>query len=223
MPNTYDIYFIFLLFILLSSCNSMLIIQQPISFGPKRKALSLEYLENRYGIIKEEPSIKPKMIVVHHTVIPTKAQTYSAFFGPVLPGARASIQSASSLNVSSQYVIDRDGVIYQLLPDTVFARHVIGLNHCAIGIENVGDNDELPLTKKQLKVNEQLIKQLAGKHPIQYLIGHHEYKAFIGHPLWKEKDADYLTDKDDPGNEFMEKLRRRLKNLNLKGPPSNEY
>jgi len=61
------------------------------------------------------------------------------------------------------YLIDRDGTIFQQLPDTVFARHVIGLNHCTIGVENVGGGKD-PLTKAQLKAKEQLIRylELAG-------------------------------------------------------------
>ena len=146
-------------------------------------------------------------------------RTFDAFNPTLLPGSRTGIQAASSLNVSSQYLIDRDGTIYQLLPDTVFARHVIGLNYCAIGIENVANGKDLPMTSEQLKANTQLIKQLAKRHNIEYVIGHHEYQKFIGHPLWKETDPDYLTKKSDPGDEFMAELRNNLDKLNLKGPP----
>jgi hypothetical protein len=207
---------------ILTACSSFKVVERPIVFDKDRADLSLEYLEKRHGIKKEEPSITPKMVVVHHTVIPTADKTYQAFYGPMLPSARKGIQSASSLNVSSQYMIDRDGTVYRLLPDTVFARHVIGLNHCAIGIENVGGTDDLPLTDRQLKSNVKLIRQLSKEHPIEYVIGHHEYQEFIGHELWKETDPNYLTVKSDPGEDFMMRLRKEIKDLNLKGPPAQK-
>ena len=104
------------------------------------------------------------------------------------------------------------------MPETTFARHVIGLNYCAIGVENVGGTNA-PLTQKQLYANEALIRYLKSKYDIEYVIGHHEYKSFIGHPLWKETDPNYLTSKNDPGDEFMTKIRNRIKDLNIKGKP----
>lgn len=208
-----------LLGILLGSCVGYKVIQKPIIFNEERYMLTKEYLKIRYNIIKETPSIVPRMIVVHWTDIPTMEGTFAAFNSARLPNSRSQIQGASSLNVSSQYLIDQDGSIYQLLPDTIMARHVIGLNHCAIGIENVGNGDDLPLTDAQLKSNLWLIKQLDKKYTIDYVIGHFEYKKFIGHNLWKETDPGYLTDKTDPGIEFITMLRSRLKKLNLEDIP----
>lgn len=210
-------YFIFsgLLF---ASCQSYNVIQKPISFDETRKQLTLEYLDEHYNLQQETPTIDPKMIVVHWTVIPTMQKTFNAFNPSTLPDWRPEIQSASGLNVSAQYLIDQNGKIYQLLPDTLMARHVIGLNHCAIGIENVGGGG-IPLTKAQLRANAALIKKLSKKYPIDYVIGHYEYQKFIGHPLWKETDANYLTKKSDPSETFMANLRRRLKGLDLQGAP----
>lgn len=101
------------------------------------------------------------------------------------------------------------------MPDSLFARHVIGLNYCAIGVENVG-SEKAPLTGKQLKANENLVRYLKSKYPIEYVIGHYEYKQFIGTNLWKESDPGYLTEKIDPGKSFMKRIRNRLKDLNLK-------
>ena len=169
-------------------------------------------------MVQEEPTIIPQMVVVHWTVIPTFESSFKTFNQARLPSSRSGIQSAGALNVSSQYMIDRDGTIYQLLPDTTFARHVIGLNHCAIGIENIGGTKATPMTEAQLKSNIELIRILSEKHEIKYVIGHHEYKEFIGHELWKEKDPNYLTQKNDPGDKFMNDIRYSLKDLGLKGP-----
>lgn len=194
---------------------------KPIVFDAERKKLSLEYMEKRYNMHQDSPYINPKMIVLHWTAIPTLEQSHDAMAPTILPGARTGIASASSLNVSAQFLIDRDGTIFQQLPDTAFARHVIGLNHCAIGVENVGSSGA-PLTKAQQKANEQLIRYLKKRYDIEYLIGHYEYKNFIDHPLWKEVDPDYLTQKTDPGESFMRKIRRRVKDLNLKGSPQKK-
>jgi N-acetyl-anhydromuramyl-L-alanine amidase AmpD len=178
-------------------------------------------MNEHYGMTPEIPMIEPKMVVLHWTAIPTFAGSFEAFYPALLPASREKIATASVLNVSVPYLIDRDGSIYQLMPDTLCARHVIGLNYCAIGVENVGDGDEYPLTEAQLASNINLVRYLAVKYDIQYVIGHHEYKKFIGHSLWKEKDPNYLTEKSDPGDEFMQKVRSQLSDLNLKPLPGS--
>ena len=114
------------------------IIDRPISFDEQRIKLTLEYLASHYGIIQENPTILPRMVVVHWTAIPTMEATFNTFNPSTLSNTRADIQSAGALNVSSQFLVDTDGTIYRLMPETTMARHVIGLNHCAIGVENVG-------------------------------------------------------------------------------------
>ncbi|MGB3584935.1 MAG: N-acetylmuramoyl-L-alanine amidase [Tunicatimonas sp.] len=191
----------------------------PIKWDQERVQLSLDYMQEHYNMNPDYPVIDPQMIVVHWTAIPTLEASYRAFYNSRLPGSRATIGKASPLNVSVPYLIDQDGTIYQMMPDTLFARHVIGLNHCAIGIENVGDGNNHPLTEAQFKANKQLIRELMSKYDIRYVIGHHEYQQFIGHPLWKEKDADYLTEKSDPGDDFMQRLRSQLSDLMLNPLP----
>ena len=160
------------------------------------------------------------MIVLHWTVIPTFEKSFEAFNPAKLPG-RADLRTASALNVSSQFMIDRDGMIYRLLPETTMARHVIGLNHCAIGIENIGGTEDLPLTKAQEKSNIWLVNYLAEKYNIEYLIGHYEYTLFEGHELWLEKDEGYRTEKTDPGVDFMNKVRKATTIHNFKRIPEN--
>ncbi|WP_276392079.1 peptidoglycan recognition protein family protein [Eudoraea chungangensis] len=213
---------LFLFTLYLTSCSSnKKIIEKPIIFDAQRTNLTKEYLLDRYGIQQDNVEITPKMIVLHWTVIPSMQRTFDVFNPPTLPDWRPDINSVSGLNVSSQFLVDRDGTIYQLLPETTMARHVIGLNHCAIGIENVGGTDDLPLTDAQLKSNIWLVKYLSKKYAIDYLIGHYEYTLFEKHPLWLEKDDSYRTKKDDPGKEFMLKVRNATKKLNFKPLPTN--
>ncbi|MGB5190742.1 N-acetylmuramoyl-L-alanine amidase [Robiginitalea sp.] len=202
-------------------CSSVkpVIVERPISFGPDREALTISYLNTRYDLPATSPVIVPRMIVLHWTAIPTLEGSLKAFQPERLPAARGDIQGAGALNVSAHYLVDRDGTIYHLLPDTIMARHTIGLNHCAIGIENVGGTAETPLTPAQEEANTRLVRALAKTYPIEYLIGHYEYTAFEGNPLWLEKDSGYRTSKTDPGEAFMRKIRNNLKNLSFKPVP----
>jgi len=189
------------------------IFDKPITWNAEREQLSLNYLKERHGLVQNTATIKPQMVVVHWTAIPTIEVTFDVF-NPITLGGRADLTGASNLNVSSQFLIDRDGTIFRLLPETTFARHVIGLNYLAIGIENIG-SDNMPLTNAQLEANERLIRYLKRKYPIDYVIGHHEYQRFQKTDLWKETDPNYRTVKSDPGDEFMIRLRKKLTDIYL--------
>jgi N-acetyl-anhydromuramyl-L-alanine amidase AmpD len=197
--------------------DTLRIFDKPITWNAEREQLSLNYLKERHGLVQTTATIKPQMVVVHWTAIPTIEVTFDVF-NPITLGGRADLTGASNLNVSSQFLIDRDGTIFRLLPETTFARHVIGLNYLAIGIENIG-SDDMPLTKAQLDANEKLIRYLKRKYPIDYVIGHHEYQRFQKTALWKETDPNYRTVKSDPGDTFMNKLRKKLSDLNLSPLP----
>ncbi|MBE9488750.1 MAG: N-acetylmuramoyl-L-alanine amidase [Bacteroidetes bacterium] len=205
--------------LLLLSCNSTIIIDKPIIFDDERNQLTLEYLSDRYGLEQESPTITPKMIVLHWTVIPTLQKSFDAFNKATLPNWRPDINNVSGLNVSSQFLVDQDGTIYRLMPETTMARHVIGLNHCAIGIENVGGAKDMPLTQKQINANIWLVEYLANKYDIDYLIGHYEYTYFEGHELWLEKDEGYRTQKTDPGEKFLNTVKEATKHLKFKQTP----
>lgn len=205
----------------LSSCGiQKTIVDKPIVFDEERTSLTKEYLSQRYNLEQETADIVPKMVVLHWTAIPTLKKSFEAFENSTLPNWRPDIESVSGLNVSSHFLVDQDGTIYRLMPETTMARHVIGLNHCAIGIENVGGTKETPLTRKQLKANIFLVEYLSTKYNIEYIIGHQEYTQFEGHPLWLEVDDGYRTEKTDPGMDFMKKVRKATKRFNFKPVPS---
>ncbi len=117
------------------------IIDRPIIYDSTRKMLSLQYLKERHGLEQAEPTLTPKIIVFHWTAIPTLEGSFSAFNPVMLPSFRKELKGASPLNVSIHFLVDRDGTIYRLMPENLMARHVIGLNWCALGIENVGDGN----------------------------------------------------------------------------------
>jgi len=204
------------------ACKSSRIVDKPIDFEKDRIDLTLQYMEDRYGLEQNTPKIDPKMIVLHWTAIPTFEGSFNAFKRSKLPQSRESISGASQLNVSSHFLVDRDGTIYRLMPETVMARHVIGLNHVAIGIENVGGTKDTPLTDAQLKSNIWLVNYLDNKYDIEYVIGHYEYTNFEDHELWLEKDSGYRTEKVDPGESFMNAVRNAVKDKNFKKVPSRK-
>jgi len=203
------------LFFAILPLYSLEILERPILFGPERIALTKEYIKEHYAVFKEDISIVPKMVVVHYTAIDDLNRSFEAFYPQRLPGYRDEIARASALNVSAHFLVDRDGRVYRLMDETTMARHVIGLNLFAIGIENVGGADgREDLTEAQLKANIELVNYLVAKYPtIEYLIGHYEYRNFEKSPLWLERDSSYRTAKRDPGERFMRMLRKALPGL----------
>lgn len=193
------------------------IYQMPIKFGKKRIALTREYQAAHYGIHSKHIKIEPRMIVLHWTCISDLAVTFRVFNPMTFPQSSPRIKELpGSLNVSTHYVVDRDGSIYQLMPDNWMARHVIGLNHYAIGIENIGGVDSRDdLTQAQAKANAYLVCHLKKKYPkIRYVIGHNDYLKFKKTPLWLELDPTYQTDKNDPGPAFVNKVQRLVRGVN---------
>lgn len=118
----------------------------------------------------------------------------------------------------SQFLVGRDGTIWRLMPETKFARHAIGYNHCAIGIENVGGyNGNEDLTEEQLAANIRLIRWLHAKYPtIEYVFGHYQQDAARASGLHIELVPDYYAAKPDPGKIFMRGLRAELECDGLK-------
>jgi N-acetyl-anhydromuramyl-L-alanine amidase AmpD len=178
------------------------------------------YRQKHYGIEQSSPVIVPKMIVLHWTESAPSLKVFNLFY-PAFLRDRPDIRAQSSLNVSAQFLVDRDGTIYQLMPSNWMARHVIGLNNTAIGIENVGGvQNKEDLTKAQVIADVALVRQLVQQYPtIHYLIGHYEYGQFKDSSLWQEKNTHYITKKQDPGSKFMREIRAKVVDLNLASHP----
>jgi len=191
------------------------IIQKPIDFSAKRIALTKKYLDKHYNLKVNTIEMEPKIIVLHYTALNNFNKSFNRFIAPTLPSDRPEIAKAGELNVATHFLVNRDGSIYQLMPDNFVARHVIGLNYSAIGIENVGgEAGVLNLTSAQKKANVALVEYLISKYEsLTYLIGHSEYRCFEEHPLWLETDTSYRTKKSDPGKRFLSYVRKRIPEL----------
>ena len=206
--------------VLLSGCaTGVRIHDRPISFSEWRQEATRDYIAEHYEREVDEITIEPRVIVLHWTAIDDLEETLLRFDPEALPAARADLGGTDQVNVSSQFLVDRDGTVYRLMPETWMARHTIGLNLSAIGIENVGGGGGIDnMTRRQIRANIRLVRYLKSKYPsIEYLIGHSEYREFEGHPLWLEVDDNYRTKKVDPGSRMMSKVRRAVADLDLKG------
>ena len=187
---------------------------KPLSIlSERRRELTKEYCRIHYGY--DGCRIQgPKMIVVHYTAFESFGESYDCIRPDALPSVREDIKAGGAVNVGTHYLIDRNGDIYQLLPNDMVARHTIGFNHTALSLENVG-RDRDHLTEDQVAANASLVRHLVQKYPsIEYLIGHYEYmdRDLPHFCLFKERDASYVfTIKQDPGPAFMGALRRKLK------------
>ncbi|MDC0671744.1 N-acetylmuramoyl-L-alanine amidase [Nannocystis radixulma] len=196
------------------------IVDRPITYDEARIARTIAYRKAHQDPAAAGIEIEPRMIVLHHTGGGSADATWRYFDRPTIESGRKTIAAAGDLNVSSQFLVDRDGTIFRLMPETSMARHCVGLNHVAIGVENVGDLEDHPLTDAQVAADAALVRHLKARFPaITHLIGHHEYLAMEGHPYFVERDPKYRTRKADPGPAFMAKVRAQVADLGLEGPP----
>lgn len=193
------------------------IVDAPMAWSDERARLTLAYRRQHSDPEAADLAIAPRVIVLHYTDGGSASATRHYFDNVRIEGARNELTRAGAVNVSSHFVVDRDGTIYQLQPPDRFARHCIGLNHTAIGIENVGDEAKFPLTEAQVVADAALVRALAQRYPITHLLGHHEVMRFRDHAEYVERDPGYHNDKPDPGPRFMARVRARVADLGLRG------
>ena len=187
----------------LRTVTAPVIIDRPVRLTEYRKQLTREYAFLHYG--EEFTEIVPQAVIVHWTESPETDGVYDYFYKEV--------RKDGTLNVCSQFLVDRDGTIFRLTPETMLDRHAIGYNWCAIGIENVRKED---LTPAQLQANVLLIRYLREKYPtVRYVWGHYQQTLAKSSGLFKENVEGYFHGKVDPGPKFMKALRKQLKDTEL--------
>ena len=98
-----------LIFLLLSEFFAIDIIQKRIVFDNKRVELTKEYIKSHYALEVNNIKIKPEIIVVHHTGINDFNTSFMRFYSSVLPNDRGDISNAGKLNVSTHFLVNRDG------------------------------------------------------------------------------------------------------------------
>ncbi len=115
---------------------------------------------------------QPHVIVEHLTENDSVDATYNTF-APDVPD----VELHELPGLCSQFVIARDGAIYQFTPITFMCRHTVGLNWTAIGIEHVAyREDDVFARHAQLDASLRLTRWLRCRYgiPVQDVIGHAE-------------------------------------------------
>lgn len=178
------------------------IVEKFVMWTENRENLTKEYAERHYGI--SITRIEPQAVIIHWTAGDTWESAYYTFYDET--------RGDGTVNVSSQFIVDRDGTIYQTMPENYLARHIIGYNWCAVGIENVGGVNHVEnLTQEQLESNIALIRYLRTKYPaIKYIFGHYQQVVARESGLYIENVAGYQSFKSDPGKIFMKQLKDNL-------------
>ena len=188
----------------------------PIRWTDERERLMLEYRRLHSDPEATDLTIAPRVVVLHYTAGNSAKGTKGYFDRIRLEDSRARLKKGGAVNVSAHFLVDRDGTIHRLQPETRMARHCIGLNHIALGVENVGDGDRWPLTEAQVAANAALIRDLATRHDITHVVGHHEVRQMKDHPYFVERVRGYSNDKPDPGDAFMRDVRALLADLSFR-------
>ncbi len=150
------------------------ILYDPIPFGPARKAQMTAYVARHYGSFMRPTYrlVDPHVIVIHYTETPSFQSTYDTF-APDVPDP----ELHELPNTCAHFVIDRAGVIHQLVPLGIMCRHTVGLNWTAIGIEHVGFSDaEVLDDARQMRASLALVRWLRCRYriPVADVIGHNE-------------------------------------------------
>ena len=147
------------------------IVERPIPFGPERKKQMAAYAQRHYGIDSYELD-DPHVIVQHITVSDDFESVYNTFAANT-----PDVELNELPGVCSHYVVDKDGTIYRLVPESIMCRHTVGLNWTAIGIEHVARTDaDLLGNRRQLRASRRLTQWIQCRRDIglRDVIGHNE-------------------------------------------------
>src|SRR5262249_19825538 len=87
-----------------------------INFDQERVQLTVAYRRAHQAPEADGVIIQPRMIILHWTGIPSFASTWNYFNRDRAEAARTGLAAAGEVNVSAQFLVDRDGVVYRLMP-----------------------------------------------------------------------------------------------------------
>jgi N-acetylmuramoyl-L-alanine amidase len=156
-----------------------------IPYPKKRKREMAAYSKHHYGQYKWRLN-NPKLIVEHYA----EAGSISSIFNTFAPD-RPDVEFHQLPGVCAHFAVSATGAIYKFVPISIRCRHVVGLNHVAVGIEHVGFSDQDILGRPaQLNASLQLTRWLRCRLalPVDHVIGHNES---LSSPLYKELDPRF--------------------------------
>jgi N-acetyl-anhydromuramyl-L-alanine amidase AmpD len=154
--------------------------------------------------------LHPKVIVVHYTCGSTYENAHATF-------ASDAPNMGVKPGVVSQFVIAKDGTVYQQIPLSYEGRHTVGLNYVALGIECVQEGrssdaqavSQIMHRRAQLRSLVALIRWLRYRYDISLsnVIGHgmaNDSPYFKDLKGWKNDHSDWQRPE-------IELLRAKLK------------
>ena len=173
------------------------IVEDHIPYGAKRKRQMARYSGRHYGVRRWKLR-NPSVIVLHFTATSTYEPVRNHF-------ASNSPARGEMPGVCTQYVVDKDGTIYELVPLGIRCRHTIGLNHRAIGIEMVQETGrgshwadrQILERRKQVRAALRLVRWLREREGIALrdVIGHamgNGHREFEDLQGWRNDHTDWL-------------------------------
>jgi N-acetylmuramoyl-L-alanine amidase len=177
----------------------------------ERRKLTAEYSAMHYGLETWKLD-EPRMIVLHGTATSTLSSTVRIFQPLTLGGSRPELAGAGAVNVSTHFVVGRDGAVCQLLPLDMQGRHAKGVNWTSFGVEMVSKPDLL-ITESEAEATAWLIDRLVGEFgdTLAHVVAHRD--------MWKLNDTDFVrtgvdpnykdrsVDKSDPYADDFDKVR----------------
>jgi hypothetical protein len=152
------------------------IVKKYIRYGDGRKQQTIGYNKRHYNQRTYVLS-KPRAIVLHHTAGADWRSAWYTFDGN-------SAYNGEKPGVSAQFIIHKDGTIYQTMPLKYRARHCIGMNWVSFGIEFVQEmragkdghwmDRQILKRPKQVKAGLKLVRWLQYRYGIKTgnVVGH---------------------------------------------------
>ncbi|NLE22122.1 MAG: N-acetylmuramoyl-L-alanine amidase [Actinobacteria bacterium] len=151
------------------------IVKKYIRYGDGRKQQTIGYNKRHYR--QATYKLKPRAIVLHHTAGADWRSAWNTFnsnaaYGGEKPG------------VSAQFIIHKNGTIYQCMPLSYRARHCVGMNWKSIGIEFVQEpragkggrwmDRQILKRPKQIRAGLRLVRWLKARYGIKNadIVGH---------------------------------------------------
>ena len=170
------------------------VVKKFISYGAGRKQQMADYSRRHYGAKQATYLLTdPKAIVLHHTDGADWQSAWNTFNGNAA-------YNGEKPGTSAQFIIAKNGTIYQLMPLTFRARHCIGMNYISFGIEFCQESaghdghwmDQQILARKE-QVN-------AGLRLVRWLQAHYRIKTknVVGHAT--ANSSPYFMDKTGAKN-----------------------
>ena len=147
------------------------IVQDRIPFPDKRKSETRRYSVRHYGRDTFLLS-RPHVIVEHFTGSLSYRSARDTFARDV-----PDVELHELPGLCAHFIVDRRGVIHQLVSVRLMCRHTVGLNWTAIGVEHVGVSDAGVMgNRRQLAASLRLTRWLKERFGIRTrdVIGHNE-------------------------------------------------